>query len=292
MKLAQDGFANSRAGDRDVLVQIDTLIGEIDNDALLAVLRQSGQGYSFGSLRHFLTVLKFIAHRHEDHSSLPPEFAYDLAQAAGIIAKACNSQPSENPTAAQNGGLEGATGARPSRRWHAQSAWVRDINAEIRKHRDQLRLLGVVLVGLVLAVLLAITGHFTMIALRVILRGRSICDIPMMLDFMGDRFDGRIMILGKLGCLIVLDLPPDNRSWPEISRGTYLNVVVDGQILNARTLHESSDEYRVMFSTPLTRKKLRQILATSLIPVRYDLGFLNRQKIGGQLFGTGSLPKV
>ena len=287
VELVQHGFANGTQADKPTLIQINNLISELDNDALLAVLRQSGQGNKFGSLRHFLTVMKFITHRPETPGTLPLTFSDDLAQASGIVSKVCSDRSSLAAIGGgQQGGGQSTLGTR-SGSWQQRSGWIRDINAEIERHRDQLRVLGYVVIWLVLALLLAIAGHFTVMALRILYRGRSVCDVPVTLDVMGDRFDGRITVIGKLGCQVFLSPIYDAQDLPDISRGTYLNVVIDGQTQNAKTLMESTDVYRLLFSTPLPRKKLKQILATSSGPVRYDLGLLNLKMMEGYYIGTG-----
>ncbi|MGC1506179.1 MAG: hypothetical protein WA782_18825 [Sulfitobacter sp.] len=290
--LAQDSFRNGTAPDKSRLLKINKLIRDINNDAMLLVLRQSGQAHSFGSLRHFLTVLKFTADRPTAELTWPASFNDDLTQASETIRNACNTLTTHSAAAPSDGDLGGSAGLGQTGQWKQLHRLVADISGEIEKHRRELRRLGVVILGLVLAVFLAMVVHFALMILQIIYRGRSICDVPMTLEIFGEHIEGRITIIGKLGCFIIPIAPPDNSLPPMISRGTYINITIEDQTLNAKTVIESKEMYRVLFSTPLTGKNLRRILVASEVPVRYDLSALTWQKIFRRYFGIGTLPKI
>lgn len=292
VQLAEGGLKAAAGPDKNRLLQINKLISDIDNEAVLKALRQSGQAHSFSSLRHFLTILMVISDRPEEGFNQLLSFEDDLAQAVETIRRACNTQSQLSAISANGDGLQGMAGVAPSGKLQSLPKWVRDIKSEVDKHREQLRVLGVVMLGLIFAVLLAVAAHFALIALRIIYRGRSICDVPITMDILGQQIEGRITILGKLGCFIVPAVSPATGEVPKISRGTYFNINVDEQTLNAKTLVESTDAYSVMFSKPLTHKRLRQILATSHVPVHYDLSTLHWRRLGRLHFGIGSLPNV
>lgn len=292
IELAQATFTTAAAPDQSRLPKINKMIRDINNDAMLAVLRQSGQAHAYGTLRHFLTVMMFVADQPDGVVQLPDAFADDLAQAAETIDKACASQKPQGTAAAAKVDPSEPRRLAGERHWRALTGWVGDVNAEIERHRYQLRLLGIVLLGFVLTVLLAMAAHVAVMVLRIILRGRSICDIPIHMTVLGDRLAGRITVIGKLGCVIIPDVPPDAEAAPVINRGIYLNIVVGEQVLNAKTMVETTDVYRMLFSTPLSRKTLRQLLLSSHSPVRYDLSALQGYKLGRRYFGIGSLPKA
>lgn len=292
--LAQDTFSVETGPDQNRLTEINKLIRSINNDDMLAILRQSGQAHSFGSVRHFLTVLMFIADRPQEELNRPVTFDQDLAKTATVLHEACRGQTDLNAATTPDHSRPASIRPGQTARWRRLPRWVADIEAEIAEHRNQLRLLGVAMLGLVLAVLFAIAVHIALKVFRIVHRGRSICDVPMHAHVLGRRIDGRITNISRRGCTIVpamlaeSDDELDGGDTALIARGTYFNIKVGDFTLNARTLTEGNDFYQVIFSTPLSQKKRREVLHNSLRPARYDLSSLHWYNIRRRSFGIGS----
>lgn len=291
VSLASKGFSSGGQPDAQTFEQLSSLIEQINNDDMLLVLKRTGQAGSFGNLRNFLTELKFVAQSARGQSRQPESFASDMARANAIVRLACDdaaAQSKDQSKGLQPGNLARGIGQRSQEARNLAAGLSEQVFANTYK----LALLGKLLVVFIAVIAGTPLCHICAIMVRTIHRGRSLCDVPVIVEFMARDAPGSISILGRFGCRIVPQDAEAKSHMRSLCEGTYCRIKVGDRTINARAMYDAHHHVGLLFSNPLRHADLQDILAHSNVTARYDFSALQNLRARKQIFGHGPLHKT
>ncbi|MEW9920721.1 hypothetical protein AB2B41_13990 [Marimonas sp. MJW-29] len=297
IELAERNFGDGQSSQPAELRALNTTISGMNNDALLLALKGSGQAYAFGDLRNFLTQLKFLsAAAHQGRYQFTDQMAEDLRRARTVADTACGSATSAG--AASNAATQGdaATAARGTYKSLELGSREKPVltlaQREFLQQSFQFGTLARLFTGIAGAAALALLAHYGLLVARVLRRNRRICEVPAELHCMMEAVPGRITVLGRYGCVFTPDAPDLFDPLAGISAGTYCTVRPTDAELGAKLMRDLSDDCSLLFTTPLDLPQMRDLLAASEIPARYDFSVIKGTSRATRRFGIGRMPQA
>lgn len=279
MDLATQSFAaQSSAADADY-DRLHLTITMLKNDEVLRALQASGQAHTFGSLRNFLTQMKFVA-----QSPNPSTFEYtdrmarDFETSQEVISAACSgigsqtgSTGAQDPAnAAESDGLAGIRSATGQARSTISEA---DAMRMISQDMKVDKLAGFLSLFVVIAAF-CISLYYCWRFARLWYRNRRICDVPATLIYILTEVPGRIRIIGRMGCRFEPSEKVDVDLLEQMTAGTFCTLKVQDKELNSQLILSLTKGLAMLFVTQLSRDEVNAMTAGSKVPSRLDLSAL------------------
>lgn len=293
--LAEQNFAQDRSFTLETLADLNRTISSLRNDDLLRMLRNSGQGSAFGALRNHLTQLKFISQMAgKSDVVFTPQMQTDLRAARRIVDAACvNISQQQVDVAAATAGTGDEDQTNPAERTEYSGIYaglrkvMTDEQIAYLERTFRLHLLGKLFGGVLLAISAAIALYYITLTIIVVRRNRRTCKVPATLTCMMMDIPGHLTVVGRVGCTFTL-----SDSAQDVSVGSYCTLTAGGIALHGKTITNTEDVCAVVFTQPLSRSTLANVLTTSQTPVRYDFGAMNARGKYALGLSRSRLPRV
>ncbi|KIN60891.1 hypothetical protein Z945_1874 [Sulfitobacter noctilucae] len=298
VQTATTGFPEDRAAHPETLQAITTTVNDINNDAMLRILRGGGKAASFGDVRNFLTQLAFLSQNPPEAGAVLTDDMRDgLALTRSIITEVCqaadaasgpdNMSPAGVDSDSSGEGIFETVADRTGKRstdWAAQPPDKIESLLQAAKKDQSVGVLAAVLLGLASSIVLSFALRFGLLFIQVAQRGRQTCSVPAKLTCMFESIPGKITVLGCYG----FKFAPENRTedaFPQgLSTGTYGQILIGRDTFDIKLGSSGDAVWSILFIDPLRRSQVNRLLAGSQERPRLDFSVLTSDKDNRRAF--------
>lgn len=276
--LANETFDPDEAATPELYDTLNKAIIALNNDEVLMALKASGQSHTFGTLRNFLTQIKFVTQNPDrDAFQFTDRMNKDFDAVREIVAEACDRSDVEAAQAAAvlasadptDGEVNLSLATQLSNRTVSEKDQIEALEQSYRS--DLLLQLWAVLIS---AAVVAVALYYGLRFVRIWHRNRRRCKVPAELVYIISTIPGQISVVGRLGCRFEPDPDFDLSGLSDVAAGTFCTLKVADEELSTKLISSIADRTRMLFVTPISRSIVNEITANSLTRCQLDYSAL------------------